>query len=65
MVNRPCYKCSDRVVGCHSICDEYQDFLEKNRNEKKRINEEKLESKSRYTRKTWGFIRSRNGQRKA
>lgn len=22
----PCYKCGDRVVGCHSTCDRYKEY---------------------------------------
>lgn len=61
---KPCYRCPDREVGCHAICDEYQDFLEQNESEKKQRIRENLESKNRYTKITWGFIRSRNGRRK-
>lgn len=25
----PCYKCSDRKLGCHSTCDKYKEFKER------------------------------------
>ena len=33
----PCYNCQDRKVGCHSNCNQYQRY--KNRNIKKRTEE--------------------------
>lgn len=26
----PCYKCTDRVLGCHSTCEKYAEFKEQN-----------------------------------
>lgn len=26
----PCYKCTDRELGCHSRCNKYKDFLVQN-----------------------------------
>lgn len=27
----PCYKCEKRVLGCHSTCEDYKAFSEKNK----------------------------------
>ena len=27
--NNPCYKCTERKVGCHTKCDKYKEFKEK------------------------------------
>lgn len=30
MIPAPCYKCEDRTFGCHSTCERYKIFKEKN-----------------------------------
>ena len=32
----PCYKCTKRVLGCHSTCDDYLEFKKINDANKKR-----------------------------
>lgn len=31
-----CYKCEKRCVNCHSVCKDYQEFLKKNEEDKKK-----------------------------
>ena len=37
----PCYQCEDRHIGCHSECDAYKQWCEKNEKMKKDIFEQK------------------------
>lgn len=37
----PCKYCSDRVVGCHGVCKDYNDWSLENKAEKKQIEETK------------------------
>lgn len=37
--NSPCYQCLKREVNCHSNCEEYKDWRNKLRDEKRKINE--------------------------
>lgn len=35
----PCKDCNNRKIGCHSVCDDYKAFYEKNENDRiKRFN---------------------------
>lgn len=27
MIKNPCHECTRRFLGCHSICQEYEDYL--------------------------------------
>lgn len=33
MVTAPCRGCPDRHLGCHGICEKYQDYLKKHAEE--------------------------------
>ena len=33
MTQSPCKNCSDRVVGCHGLCKDYNDWVNKHKNE--------------------------------
>ena len=39
----PCYKCEDRVVGCHGRCERYQEYT----GEMEKIREERVENSER------------------
>ncbi len=43
--NVPCKGCSDRVVGCHSTCEKYAEFVKENN---KRLHEQKKIAKEEY-----------------
>lgn len=43
MVYCSCKDCIERHVGCHSTCEKYLEFLKKNEEEKKLIQEMKLQ----------------------
>lgn len=30
MLQAPCYKCEDRVLGCHSTCEKYKLYKKEN-----------------------------------
>jgi len=30
MLQAPCHKCEDRVLGCHSTCEKYKKFKQEN-----------------------------------
>lgn len=32
-----CYKCNDRKIGCHTICEKYQNFCKENEKTKEKI----------------------------
>lgn len=34
----PCYKCPDRILGCHSDCQRYQEWSEEDRKRKEFLN---------------------------
>lgn len=43
----PCYKCDDRVVGCHAECEKYQSFAAaRNEINEKRYRESTLDCQS-------------------
>lgn len=48
MKENPCFKCTDRQVGCHARCDRYQSWNEerlalKEKADKERVKEMKLQ----------------------
>ena len=44
MAYYPCYKCTERVLGCHSTCDNYLEFKKINDvNKKRRYEHEALD----------------------
>ena len=43
-VESPCYKCEDRVVGCHGTCERYQTYAGIMANNRDERNERKIKS---------------------
>lgn len=41
MASAPCKGCNDRQVGCHSTCENYQNFKKKDAEEKEALRNEK------------------------
>lgn len=39
-MRQPCKNCTDRVLGCHGVCKEYEEFRAENERIRKRIIEE-------------------------
>lgn len=35
--NPPCYKCLDRVVGCHAECEKYLQYIAERKTQKKEM----------------------------
>lgn len=53
-----CYKCEERVIGCHATCKKYAKFVEKN----EKIKDQRRKD-SRYADTSWAYLRSRNNGR--
>lgn len=41
-----CYKCKDRTVGCHSVCNKYKEAYLLNEDIKKKVKLDKIAVKS-------------------
>lgn len=41
MINSPCKDCEEREIGCHSVCEKYQDYFKRNEERKQRIRDSK------------------------
>lgn len=55
--NAPCYGCSKRCLGCHSICEQYKEWRKVN--EKAKANERKASLAANYDRKPKGVKRAK------
>jgi len=51
-----CYGCEERVVGCHSFCDHYKEYVRKNEAKKKKEREEKDRY---YLNSSWSYTKGR------
>ena len=43
-LSNPCYKCPDRVLGCHSTCEKYQQFSKDSAEQREKIRQSKQAS---------------------
>lgn len=49
--NNPCYQCTERTITCHIACPKYAQFIVKNEQRKKIIQEQKADERAYLARK--------------
>ena len=67
-MKNPCYKCEERIVGCHSSCEKYKSFRIELEEEKKKIVAGKQIQSYTDSRKSelrdWFAIDKKNGRKR-
>lgn len=46
MKQNPCYKCEDRRVGCHGVCERYNEWSSARSSHREKVKEEKIKERA-------------------